>query len=166
MSDFGIASVHESHASIRFERQLKASAEEVWAALTQPDPMSRWLGAEVRIQAEPGGAVQLRWPGGEQMTGSILRCIPPRLLEYSWKESAEEAESVVTFEVSPAGSGARLVLEHRRIDPSSIVGFGAGWHGHLDALGALLSGRSSELAGSYERLRPVYAARLADNSLS
>src|SRR5690242_10867609 len=65
MSDFGIASVHEGHASIRFERQLKASAEEVWTALTQPDPMSRWLGAEVRIQAEPGGAVQLRWPGGE-----------------------------------------------------------------------------------------------------
>ena len=166
MNDFGTASVHGSHSAIRFEREYDASAEEVWSALTQPAPMSRWLGAEVTIEAEPGGAVQLRWPGGAQMTGSILRCIPPRLLEYSWKESEEEAESVVTFEVSPAASGARLVLEHRRIDPSSVVGFGAGWHGHLDVLCAVLSGRSSELAGSYERLRPVYAARLADNSLS
>jgi uncharacterized protein YndB with AHSA1/START domain len=161
-----MASVYGSHASVRFERQYDASAKEVWDALTQPAPMSRWLGAEVTIQAEPGGAVQLRWPGGEQMTGTILRCIPPRLLEYSWKESEEEPESVVTFEVSPAGSGALLVLEHRRIDPGEIVGLGAGWHGHLDALGALLSGRSSELAGSYERLRPVYEARLANNSLS
>ena len=166
MSDFGTASVHGNHASVRFERQLRASAEEVWTALTQPDPLSRWLGAEVTIQAELGGAVLLRWPGGEQMTGSILRCIPPRLLEYSWKESEEEAESVVTFEVSPAGSGARLVLEHRLIDPGTIAGLGAGWHGHLDALDALLSGEIYELAGSYERLRPVYEARLADKSVS
>jgi uncharacterized protein YndB with AHSA1/START domain len=37
--------------------------------------------------------VQLRWPGGEQMTGSVLRCDPPRLLGYSWQENGEDAES-------------------------------------------------------------------------
>ena len=166
MSDFGIASRRDSHAVIRFERRYEAPAEDLWAALTQAASLSRWLGAEVTIQPEVGGTVHLRWPGGEQMTGSILRCDPPRLLEYSWKESDGWAESVVTFEVSTAGSGALLVLEHRKIDPSSVVGFGAGWHGHLDALGALLSGGAYDLAGSYERLRPVYEARLADGALS
>ena len=103
--------------------------------------MGRWLGAEVTIQPETGGALLLRWPGGEQMTGSMLRCEPPRLLEYSWRESPAAPESVVMFEVSADESGSVLVLEHRRVDPGEIVGFGAGWHGHLDALGALLAGR-------------------------
>ena len=160
MSDFGIASRHENGAMIRFERRYEALAEDVWAALTQPDSLGRWLGAEVTIQPETGGTVRVRWPGGEQMTGSILRCEPPCVLEYTWNEGEHEPESVVRFEVSPAGSESILVLEHRRLDPGSVVGFAAGWHGHLDALGALLSGGSFDLDGSYERLRPVYEARL------
>jgi hypothetical protein len=64
-------------------------------------------------------------------------------------------------ERSRARAGARgPTVARRRIDPGSVVGFGAGWHGHLDALGALLSGRSFDLDGSYQRLKPVYEARL------
>jgi uncharacterized protein YndB with AHSA1/START domain len=166
MSNFGTVSAHGGHAAVRFERRYEARPEEVWAALTKPAAMGRWLGAEVTIQPEIGGTVLLRWPGGEAMTGSVLRCDPPRLLEYSWKESGEEIDSVVTFEIAPAGPGTILVLEHRRIDPGSVVGFGAGWHGHLDALGALLAGHSYDLDGSYQRLRPVYEARLANNAAS
>jgi uncharacterized protein YndB with AHSA1/START domain len=160
MSEFGVASNRDDGATIRFERRYEAPAEEVWAALTQPASLGRWLGADVTIQPETGGTVQVRWPGGEQMTGSILRCDPPRVLEYTWNEGEHEAESVVRFEVSPAGSASILVLEHRRLGPGSVVAFGAGWHGHLDALGALLSGGSYDLDGSYERLKPVYEARL------
>jgi uncharacterized protein YndB with AHSA1/START domain len=166
MSDFGITSTQDSHAVIRFERRYEATAEDVWAALTQAASLSRWLGAEVELRPEVGSQVLLRWPGGEQMTGSILRCHPPRLLEYSWSEGEGEPESVVTFEISPAGSASILVLEHRQLSPGSLAGFSAGWHGHLDALGALLSGEPFDLDGSYERLRPVYEARLADSSLS
>lgn len=166
MSDYGIASKLDSDAVIRFERRYEATAEDVWAALTQPASLSRWLGAEVELRPEVGGQVVLRWPGGEQMTGSILRCDPPRLLEYSWSEGRDQPESVVTFEVSAAGSASILVLEHRQLNPGSLAGFGAGWHGHLDALGALLSGEPFDLDGSYERLRPVYEARLADSALS
>jgi uncharacterized protein YndB with AHSA1/START domain len=161
MSEYGAVARQGEHVMIRFERRYDAPADEVWAALTQAERLSRWLGAEVAIQPEMGGAVLLRWPGGEQMTGSILRCEPPSLLEYSWRESDAAAESVVRFEVSSAGLGTVLVLEHRRIDPAEAIGFGAGWHGHLDALGALLTGGSYDLAGSYERLGPVYAGRLA-----
>ena len=100
------------------------------------------------------------------MTWSILHCDPPRLLEYSWKENGEEAESVVTFEIAPSGRGTIPALEHRRIDPSSVVGFGAGWHGHLDAFGALLAGGSYDLDSSYQRLRPVYESRLAEDPAS
>jgi uncharacterized protein YndB with AHSA1/START domain len=126
MSDFGVASRHGNGATIRFERRYEAVPEEVWAGLTQPASLGRWLGAEVTIQPETGGTVLVRWPGGEQMTGSILRCEPPSVLEYTWNEGEHEPESVVSFEVSPAGSGSILVLEHRRLDPGSVAGFGAG----------------------------------------
>jgi len=165
MNDFGIASRHAGFAVVRFVRRYAASAEELWAALTREDQLGRWLGAQVSIQPKVGGVILLRWPGGERMNGAILRCEPPRLLEYSWQENQDEPESTVTFEISSDGSGAVLVLEHRRLDPRSVVGFAAGWHGHLDALAALLCGGTYDLAGSYERLRPVYEARVDSSSL-
>src|SRR5262249_49433030 len=126
MNDFGIASSHDGFAVVRFVRRYAASAEELWAALTTEAQLGRWLGAEVSIEPKVGGKIVLRLPGGERMNGAILRFDPPRLLEYSWQENQHEPESTVTFEVSSAGSGAVLVLEHRRLDPGSVVGFGAG----------------------------------------
>jgi uncharacterized protein YndB with AHSA1/START domain len=159
MTGFGTVSVDGSAAAVRFERWYAAPAAELWSVLSDPERMARWLGAEVYIEAWMGGAVALRWPGGEQMDGVITVFEPDRVLEYTWRESTLGVESVVRFELRPQGSGTVLVLEHTGVPAGQAAGFGAGWHGHLDALAATLAGQDMDPHARYRQLAPEYARR-------
>ena len=59
--NFGNLASRPNGRSVRFERHLDATADEVWAATTQPEPFARWLLAEASIEPRVGGAVTLRW---------------------------------------------------------------------------------------------------------
>jgi uncharacterized protein YndB with AHSA1/START domain len=159
VTDFGTVCVDGSGAAVRFERWYAATAGELWDALTAPERMARWLGAEVHIEARAGGAVALRWAGGEQMDGVITVFEPGRVLAYTWREAALGVESVVRFELRPAGSGTVLLLEHTGVPAGRAAGFGAGWHGHLDALAATLAGQEADPHARYHELAPEYARR-------
>jgi uncharacterized protein YndB with AHSA1/START domain len=159
MTDFGMVSVDGQAAAVRFERWYAAEAAELWGALTEPARMARWLGAEVHIEARVGGAVSLRWAGGEEMDGVITVLEPGRVLAYTWREPALGVESVVRFELRPADSGTVLVLEHTGVPAGQAAGFGAGWHGHLDALAGTLAGQDIDPQARYRELTPEYARR-------
>jgi uncharacterized protein YndB with AHSA1/START domain len=142
--------------ALRFERRYDASPDEVWAAMTEPDSISRWLFADAVLEPRVGGDFRLRWDENEA-GGSVLVWEPPRLLEVEWDET--DVRSMVRIEISAAESGAALALEHRNITPSAAIGLGAGWHAHLEALGEMLSGRgasSERWWPRYEQLRPTY----------
>jgi uncharacterized protein YndB with AHSA1/START domain len=159
MTGFGTVSLDGSGAAVRFERWYAASVTELWSALSDPERMARWLGAEVHIEAWTGGGVALRWPGGEQMDGVITIFEPGRVLEFTWRETALGVESVVRFELRPQSSGTLLMLEHSGVPAGQAAGFGAGWHGHLDALAATLAGQDMDPHARYRQLAPEYARR-------
>ena len=69
--------------AVRFERELDATPDEVWAALTEPALLERWL-ATATVDARPGGVVSLAFDDGHMEGGRILEFAPPRLLEYLW----------------------------------------------------------------------------------
>ena len=159
MIDFGTVSSDGPVAVVRFERWYAASAEQLWSALTDPDQMRRWLGAEVSIAATVGGAIRLRWEGGGEMKGMITAFEPERLLAFTWREAALGVESAVRFELRAEGARTLLVLEHTGVPADQAAGFGAGWHGHLDALSATLAGRAADPQQRYRELAPEYARR-------
>jgi len=162
MTDYGAIRLDGSTAAVRFERQYTASAREMWPALTDPDRMRRWLGADVSIDGRVGGAVLLRWDSGDEMHGEITAFEPERLLEYTWREDALGIESVVRFELRPEPSGTMLILEHSRITADQAPGLAAGWHGHLGALAAVLEGNGQvDPHERYQELRPEYVSRFA-----
>jgi uncharacterized protein YndB with AHSA1/START domain len=85
----------EAHCSVRLTRRYPEPPPEVWAALTEPESLARWLrpGFEVpRTEIEPG-----------------------HVLELDWRPPGEEP-SVVRIELTPDGAGTVLVLDHARID--------------------------------------------------
>ena len=63
---------------------------------------------------------------------------------------------MVRFELRPAGSGTLLALEHTGIPAEQAAGFGAGWHGHLDALAGTLAGQDIDLHARDHELAPQY----------
>jgi uncharacterized protein YndB with AHSA1/START domain len=143
--------------AVRFERELPAPPAEVWAALTEPALLERWLAkATVDLDA---GIVSLEFDDGHMEGGRILELDAPRVLEYEWNH-AGEPPSVVRFELAPSGAGTLLVLDHRLLDPETGPGYGAGWHSHLDALTAILAGTGAgDWWKRYEALRPAYEER-------
>jgi uncharacterized protein YndB with AHSA1/START domain len=159
MTDFGTISQDSFAATVRFERWYAASAQEVWSALTDPERMRRWLGAEVSIEGRVGGAVRLHWDSGDEMDGVISVFQPDRVLEYTWRETAQGVESLVRFELLAQRSGILLTLEHTRVPADQAAGFGAGWHGHLDALAAVLAGQDLDPHERYRELQPQYVSR-------
>jgi uncharacterized protein YndB with AHSA1/START domain len=142
--------------ALRFERRYDASPDEVWAAMTEPESIGRWLFAEAVLEPRVGGDFRLRWDENEA-GGSVLVWEPPRLLEVEWNEA--DLRSILRVEIIAAEKGATLALEHRNITPKAAIGMGAGWHAHLEALSELLSGRdasSERWWPRFEELRPTY----------
>jgi uncharacterized protein YndB with AHSA1/START domain len=146
--------------TVRFDRAVSASPEQLWAALTDPKVIEQWL-AEAELDASVGGKVHLVWPGQGEMHGVVLACDPPRVLEYTWTEAAS---SVLRFELEVSDTGCELRLLHAGTTTDDAPGFGAGWQSHLEALDATLDGGTSTAAerdARYEELRPAYDELLA-----
>jgi uncharacterized protein YndB with AHSA1/START domain len=104
--------------SVRRELTISGSPAEVWAALTDPGQLSSWFGAEVEIDARPGGPVRFRWPDGIERRGLVETVDPPRRLVFRWRELRALGTSfvpgeatTVAFDLEPTeDGGTRLVV--------------------------------------------------------
>ena len=124
---------------VRLQRRFDASPAEVWAALTEPESLSRWLGHAQRAEAVAGGAWEIRF--GEDpartMSGRVRTVEPERLLEVEWNYQGEPP-SLVRFELHDEGGGVRLVVDHRGLDRRATTAYAQGWRRHLDGLGGVV----------------------------
>lgn len=120
--------------SVRFERILDHPVERVWAALTEPDQLSVWLGP-ARVEGGAGGNITLQMTGATN-GGKILQWKKNALLEYEWYK-----DSVVRWELLTEGPGrCRLIFTTLRVATSQLEGAAIGWHFHMDALEIMLDG--------------------------
>jgi len=95
---------------VMFEGALDAAPEKVWRALTVPELLSAWL-----LPADRDGD-GLKLDGAAQqlppIACEVIEAKAPDLLRYRW-QAADEAESIVTFELTriTGGTWLRLVQE-------------------------------------------------------
>jgi uncharacterized protein YndB with AHSA1/START domain len=120
---------------VRLTRYYGASPEEVWAALTTPESIARWLAQPGAIELHRGGSFRLRLSDRETMDGRVRAADPPKLLELDWAREGEEP-SVLRFDLRPDGEGTVLVLDHRRIDATVGMAYMAVWERRLRSLDA------------------------------
>ncbi len=104
---------------------IKAPAERVFEALTNPAQRVQWWGAEARFQAtqmesdlRPGGAWMMsgNGVGGRPFTvrGKYLQIDRPRLLIFTWLPSWQENayETIVRFDLAEADGCTTVRLTH------------------------------------------------------
>jgi uncharacterized protein YndB with AHSA1/START domain len=147
--------------AVAFRRLYDFTAEELWAALTDPKQLDRWLARAPHFEQEVGGRVELVFGDGNRdgrTTGQILTWDEPRVLEYEWRFPGED-NSVVRFELHPQEFGTLLVLDHRRLGRRSGTGYSAGWHAHLDALARLYVFSDDAWTKRFRELVPTYQAQ-------
>lgn len=114
--------------AVRFTRYYDARPAEVWAALTEPDSLARWLAPTGAIELAPGGPFELRLADGASLAARVREVEPERRLELDWGDD----QSVVRFELTRNGDGTVLVLDHRRIDAEAGMRYTALWTRHLE----------------------------------
>ena len=137
MAELGQLRDDDEYRAVRFERRYPATPEAVWAALTDPDKLRRWLAQAVRFDNKVGGSVDLRFGDEPDQVaqGSILAYEQPRLLEYEWHWPGQTSSSV-RFELTAESDGTLLIVDHRGLPRDATVGYAAGWHAYLDQLAA------------------------------
>jgi uncharacterized protein YndB with AHSA1/START domain len=135
----------------RTTRIVEASAEDVFAAWTDPDILSRWFGPadvtvpEAELDPQPGGAYRFTMRNADGSTfvvgGTYREVDRPRRLQFTWRwESGvpHTFESLVTIELEPVGEATELTLVHSGFpDPSSAASHEDGWNASLPKLQAL-----------------------------
>jgi uncharacterized protein YndB with AHSA1/START domain len=91
----------------------------VWPALTRSDELSAWFGADVRIDARPGGRGVVRWPDGTERPVLVEEVEPARKLAFRWLPFQRRAGGEVmtlpstrveiTLDEVPGGTRVRVV---------------------------------------------------------
>lgn len=131
--------------SVVVERDFACPPEKLWRALTQPQLIEAWL-MKNDFAPSIGHRFTLHGDWGGKMDCEVLTVEPERSLSYRWDfaddEPAHGLRSVVTFTLTPTGTGTRLRVEQvgfRRDQRQAYGGARAGWPRFLDKLADLMA---------------------------
>lgn len=139
---------------ISFERQLDASPETVFRAISEPAHIARWYGPSDDYTIEvsqwefhPGGhfRIAMRHKGGNVHTvlGEFREIVVGKRVSHTWTwEGQPRLDTLVTFVVEPTAEGTRLTLTHTGFPTAEHAGrHHEGWTGSLARLVRSLSTR-------------------------
>ncbi len=100
--------------SVSFDFELQHPPQKVWRALTDPELLAEWLLPVVGFELAAGAAFtfhaqpQPGWDGVVKCR--VLEIEEPRKLSYAWVVGDDWLDTVVTFTLTPAGTGTRMTL--------------------------------------------------------
>jgi predicted dithiol-disulfide oxidoreductase (DUF899 family)/uncharacterized protein YndB with AHSA1/START domain len=133
--------------SLSLKRALKAPAEKVFAAWTQPEALKRWFAprsamvvplAQTDVRVGGRFRIVMRAPDGEEFRvgGTYKEIVAGRKLVFTWAwESTPERQSLVTVDITPTPGGCELTLTHELfVDEAARDRHRQGWSSSLERL--------------------------------
>jgi uncharacterized protein YndB with AHSA1/START domain len=97
--------------TVRREVVLPATPDEVWEAITLPEALRDWFGAEVDWDVRPGGPGQFREEDGTVREARVAHVDPGHHLAFTWWPEGREGEaSRVDYDLEEVEWGTRLVV--------------------------------------------------------
>lgn len=128
-------------APVVVSMEIAAPPETVFRFFTDPARFARWMGGNADIDPRPGGAVEIRYPGGEVARGTVIELTPNSRFVFTWGIDGSPAipaastEVVVTVEPSVAGSTVKLV-QTGHLSEEARMGTTGGWMHYVSTLAA------------------------------
>ena len=119
--------------SVVVEREISFPPEKIWRALTEPHLIEEWL-MKNDFRPVGGHSFNLRGDWGGVLDCEVLAVEPNKSLSYTWnfthEDPAFDLKSVVTFTLTPTGTGTHLRMEQSGFRPDQKQAYGganAGW---------------------------------------
>src|SRR4051812_12733480 len=119
---------------------LPADVDEVWEAITDPERMADWFGADVELDLQPGGRAVFHGDDGAVRGGVGEEVAPGHRLSYRWwphqaddpnPGAPKQTRVELTIEAVPSGTRL-LVVEAPLFSASASAS--AQWGGRLQSL--------------------------------
>ncbi|WP_420750017.1 ArsR/SmtB family transcription factor [Rhodococcus sp. O3] len=151
---------------------IRATAEDVWHALTDADLTARYWGHAQISDWTPGSTVEhVRTDGSgiADCAGRVIEADRPRRLTFGFDDPARVDDpdfepSVVTFEIEPHRDIVKLTVVHRKLqNADDLHAIGEGWPAVLANLKTLLETGEVLPQAPWEFHAEERAARIAQN---
>ena len=117
---------------VRRETHIPAPPAAVFALLTDPEKILRWMGTEAQVEPQPGGLYLVNVTGARFARGSFREVVPVHRLAYSfgWDGSEEvpPGSSLVEIDLIEQPDGTLLRLTHTGLpNAEQCAGHAEGW---------------------------------------
>ena len=127
--------------TIEVEHLYSQAPPAVWKALTDPALMARWWAAG-EVRPVVGHRFELDMGQWGMQPCEVVEVQPERLLKYRF--SVGRLDTIISWRLTPEGSGTRLTLTHEGFNldtpmgREALAGMKPGWPRVLEKLGAAL----------------------------
>ena len=133
---------------VRRETHIPAPPAAVFALLTDPEKILRWMGTEAQLEPQPGGLYLVNVTGARCARGSVREVVPVHRLAYSFgwdgSEVVPPGSSLVEIDLIEQPDGTLLRLTHSGLpDAEQCAGHAEGWAHYLGRLAEVATGRDS-----------------------
>lgn len=139
----------DGKGAVRMEDVYDTDIDDLWAALTDPRRLARWI-ADVEGDLRLGGRIHARFTSAWEGPGRIDVCQAPHCLAVTMSPGTPE-ETVIEATLAAEHDKTRLVVEERGIPLDELAYHGAGWQAHVEDLATHIHGRQP---GDW-RTRPI-----------
>ncbi|NEE02292.1 SRPBCC family protein [Phytoactinopolyspora halotolerans] len=140
-------------------RTFRASADDVWASVTEPERTARWFGPW-KGDAGPGRTVQVQMSFEEDASWSDLyidACEPPTRLAVSMNDEAGTWHMELLITETEADDTTELRLIQHLTSAEGLGEIGPGWEYYLDKLVAARDGiPQPEFTEYYPAMKPYF----------
>lgn len=131
---------------VRRETHIPAPPAAVFAFLTDPEKILRWMGTEARLEPQPGGIYLVNVTGARFARGAFREVVPVHRLAYSfgWDggEVVPPGSSTVEIDLIEQPDGTLLRLTHTGLpNAEQCAGHAEGWAHYIGRLAQVAAGR-------------------------
>ena len=128
------------------ETHVPAPPAAIFALLTDPEKILRWMGTEAKTEPQPGGIYLVNVTGTRVARGSFREVVPVHRLAYSfgWEgnEEVPPGSSLVEIDLIEQSDGTLVRLTHTGLPTAEeCEGHAKGWAHYLGCLTDVAAGR-------------------------
>ena len=131
---------------VRRETHVAAPCATVFAFLTDPEKIIRWMGEEASTDTQPGGLYLLKGIHGRNARGAFREVVPVHRLAYSFgwdgMEAVPPGSSLIEIDLVDQDGGTLVRLTHTGLpNAEQCASHARGWDHYISRLAAVAAGR-------------------------